>query len=102
VGRAKPIEIDTRSFTSQQQAMEFFRLMLNRYRVGDRVTSADARDLAALLKRHNEYSEKLGAGVDYFTVMVAPGFNTNCFEIVRTDGSRVDFSYQRCVDKRQT
>ena len=102
MARGKPIRTDTRTFATQSAAMEFFRLMLNRYPVGDRVTIADAQDLAALLKRHNEYAEKLGVGIDHFTVMVAPGFKTNCFEIVRTDGSRIDFSYQRCIDKRQT
>jgi hypothetical protein len=102
VARGKPIRTDTRSFATQSAATEFFRLMLNRYRVGDRVTIADAQELAALLKRHNEYAEKLGVGIDHFTVIVAPDFKTHCFEIVRTDGSRVDFSYQRCIDQRQT
>jgi hypothetical protein len=102
MGRAKPIEIDTRSFASLKDATEFFRSMLNRYRPRDRVSDGDAAHLAALLKRHNEYDEKVGVGIDHFAVMVAPDFKTHCFEIIRVDGTRVDFSYQRCIDKRST
>ena len=70
--------------------------MLNRYRPKQRVSEEDAADLAALLKRHSEYQEKLGTGIDHFEVMSAV-FGTQCFRIVRTDGTGVDFSYQRCI-----
>ena len=71
--------------------------MLNRYRPKQRVSEEDASHLAALLTRHSEYQEKVGIGIDHFEVMSAD-FRTQCFRIVRTDGTGVDFSYRHCID----
>lgn len=97
--RGKPVEIATRSFENQAQATEYFRGMLNRYKVGDLVSDDDALDLSALLERHDEYLQKVGVGVDHFEVM-ATGHGTNCFRIVRNDGSGTDFSYRHCITQR--
>jgi hypothetical protein len=92
----KPFTIDTRSFQRKGDAISYFRAMLNRYRPGDRVNDADAADLVALLKHHTEHKDKVGSGIDHFGVM-ANLYNTQSFEIVRSDGSRDDFSYKHCI-----
>lgn len=98
-GRGKPVVLETRLFENQTKAKDYFKEMLNRYSVGDRVNSQDEADLRALLQRHNEVSDKIGSGISHFEVMRAQ-FNTQCFCIARIDGSKIDFSYQRCIDKR--
>jgi hypothetical protein len=75
--------------------------MLNRYRPGERVNPDDATELASLLKRHNDYQSKVGVGITHFEVIPAE-FATQCFAVVRSDGSKEDFSYQRCIDQRKT
>jgi len=100
-GRAKPVVLSTRTFETQTQANLYFKEMLNRYGVGDRVSEADELDLRALLQRHNEVDDKVGCGISHFEVMHAD-FSTQCFCVARSDGSRVDFSYQRCIDRRHT
>jgi hypothetical protein len=97
---AIPFTIETRHFAKKNDAMRFFRAMLNRYRPGERVNEDDARDLAALLKHHTEYQEKVGAGIAHFGVMKNLYF-TQSFEIVRLDGSRDDFSYKHCITPKQ-
>ncbi|HDR9499062.1 TPA: DCL family protein [Burkholderia cepacia] len=87
------------SFDNQSLARQFFREMLNRYVPGERVSPEDTINLRALFKRHPEYATKKGSGIDYFEVM--PGdYGTQCFCAVRTDGSKEDFSYIRCVTQR--
>lgn len=76
--------------------MEFFKEMLGRYTPGDRVNDDDALHLAALLERHDEYSQKVGCGVDHYEVMRTTE-GTQCFRIVRTDGTGTDFSYLYCI-----
>ena len=90
----------TRSFANRKDATAFFRRMLNRYRPKQRVSDADAADSAALLTRHPEYEEKVGVGIDHFEVMSAE-FGTQCFRIVRTDGTGEDFSYPSCIAGRR-
>ena len=71
--------------------------MLHRYRPKQRVSEEDAYHLAALLKSHSEYETKVGTGIDHFEVMSAE-YGTQCFRIVRTDGTGAHFSYPHCID----
>ena len=99
MGRAKPFVLATRSFEKQGDATAFFRKMLNRYRPGDRVSEEDGLDVAALLERHTEYVAKVGCGVDHFEIVMTE-HGTQCFRIVRVNGTGTDFSYPHCISQR--
>lgn len=73
--------------------------MLNRYRPGERVRDEDGLDVAALLERHTEYVAKVGYGVSHFQLMMTE-HGTQCFRIIRKDGSGKDFSYPHCISQR--
>lgn len=98
-GRSKPVELATRSFEKQGDATAFFKAMLHRYHAGERVSVEDGLDVAALLERHTEYVAKVGCGVSHFEVMMTV-HGTQCFRIIRTDGSGTDFSYPHCISQR--
>ena len=91
---------DTRTFAKKGDAHEVFRVMLNKYDPGHRLTETDSIDLMALLKHHTEYSAKIGVGVSYLAVM-RNQFNTQSFQIVRIDGSTDDFSYKHCITPKK-
>ncbi|MBV8456133.1 MAG: DCL family protein [Acetobacteraceae bacterium] len=92
MARGNPVKLGTIDFATQSLASVFFKQMLARYRPGDRVSDEDALHLAALLQRYHEYEEKIGCGVDHFSVMMTE-HGTPCFRINRTDGTGTDFSY---------
>lgn len=101
MGKARSIQIDTRFFEKAGDATAFFSSMLQGYPQGARVSDADAEDLYALIKRHDEMPEKVGCGIDYFAVDAAPDYpDQRCFWIVRTDGSRIDVSYKHCLERK--
>jgi hypothetical protein len=101
MGRVRKIQIDTRLFQKAGDGTQFFSAMLNRYSVGDIVSDTDSRDQNALLKRHDEKDEKIGVGIDRFEVGEAPdGHNGKCFWIVRSDGTRIDFSFKHCLEAK--
>lgn len=77
----------------------FLKAMLNRYRPGERVGDEDGLDVAALLERHTEYVAKVGYGVSHFQLMMTE-HGTQCFRIIRKDGSGKDFSYPHCISQR--
>jgi Protein of unknown function (DUF3223) len=93
------IDLGTRTFESKASAEKFFKSMLNHYRPGERVDDDDARHLRALLEWHTEYNEKVGIGIDHFSVMWAEGdgYATQCFCVIRGDGTQIDFSYRHCI-----
>jgi hypothetical protein len=51
--RGNQIEIASRSFATQTEAVAYFKAMLSRYQPRERVNEEDSLDLAALLERHD-------------------------------------------------
>lgn len=104
MGNSRKIKLKTRTFEKAGDATAFFKEILNRYEIGERVNTADSADLMALLERHDERDEKVGSGVAGFTVDTppedAPPFSTRCFWIVQNDGTVVDFSYKHCLARK--
>lgn len=96
MARAKPITLGELEFARKGDAHAHLQTMLNRYRPGDRVTEADAVTLGHALDRHPDANEKKGVGVDHFMVRSAD-FGTQCFWVVRTDGSTERFSIKSCL-----
>jgi hypothetical protein len=97
---AKEFIIDTRTFAKKGDARDFFRAMLNHYKLGQRVNDLGTADLLALLTHHSERRAKIGAGASYIEV-ASNIHHTRSFWIVRVDGSRDDFSYQHCITPKK-
>src|SRR4051812_28234047 len=96
MGKHTPVCLDTCNFSKKGDATAFFREMLRKYAVGRRVSEDDAPHLLSLLKHHSDYLEKVGVGISHFIVMQAE-YGTQCFCIVRIDGSTEGFSYPHCI-----
>ena len=92
---AKPVSIGALSFRRKGDATNFFRNMLYRYELGDKVTVHDAKILAELVAQHPEASMKIGCGILSFSVRSAD-FGTRCFYVNRTDGTSEKFSFLVC------
>ena len=96
MARGKPVVLASREFDNQLRAREHFASMLRRYRPGERVSDEDAAELGDLFRRHPEYDERSGDGIDHFEVQKAD-FGSQCFRAVRRDGTWSRFSYKTCV-----
>lgn len=52
-----------------------------------------------VLNHHPDKAAKMGAGIDHLTVSRHSSFpDSRCFYVESTDGSRVDFSYRKCLE----
>ncbi len=100
----RKISLKTRTFEKSGDAKKFFSKMLQSYSVGDKVSESDAKDLIALLDRHDEKDEKIGVGISYFEVSLPPSeyppFTKQCFWIVRADGTKIDISISHCLERK--
>lgn len=96
---AKPHTIGLHTFDTQAAAVAFIQEVLYRHPLLEPITSDDHAFLLELLKKHPRAAEKIGAGVNYFTVEKAKG-GTQCFYITRIDGSRSEFSFMKCLRGR--
>ncbi len=104
MGKSRRVTLTTRSFEKAGDATAFFTAMLNRYGIGDRVSAEDATNLSALLERHEQVEEKAGTGIAGFEVNTppedVPQFSKRCFWIIRSNGTKIDFSIGHCLKPR--
>ncbi len=92
---AKPVQIGSLYFQRKGDADEYFRTMLYKYELGDKVSDDDAEILLLLVSNHPEADEKIGPGIDSFSVRTAD-FGTRCFWVNRSDGTTEKFSFKAC------
>lgn len=92
---AKPVSIGALNFKRRGDVTDYFRSMLYKYDLGDRVSDDDAKILAELVVGHPEATKKIGCGIQSFSVRTAD-YNTRCFWVNRTDGSTERFSFRAC------
>jgi len=94
----RTIQVGARRFESYREAHDVFADILHNYSPGSRVSDAHGELLMALLERHDDRDDKIGVGIDHFEVSNAPFNLPNlCFWIVRTNGTRIDFSFPHCL-----
>lgn len=96
MSKAQSIEIAGHLFPRKTDALIFLKIILNRYRPGEAVSADDSNFLFEALKRHPEAAAKIGPGVEGFVVRSAD-YGTQCFHVLRVDGSEERFSYKSCV-----
>lgn len=89
-----PVTLGPKYFAKKGDAIAFLNAMLSRYDVGDRVSADDAVILEAALARHPEAIERVGAGVESFSVRSAD-YGTKCFWVNRVDGTTGKFSHKK-------
>jgi hypothetical protein len=93
---AKPIIFGKYQFRTKKSAKEEIQRRINKYEVGDIVTSEDSLFFSGLFKLHDEYKEKVGLGIKH--IQVERDFHKNrCLYIHRTDNTKIDISWVHCV-----
>jgi hypothetical protein len=93
---AKPVTLGLHQFKKKGDAAAYLRAMLQKYDVGDRVSTDDAEVLRAALALHPDADAKMGCGITHFSVRSAD-FGSKCFWVNRTDGTTEKFSYKACI-----
>ena len=86
----------TLEFRNKAMACKYFQSLL---KVFGRIENCDAiTALIDLIHNHPRSDEKIGVGIDYFSVRQSPSnFGGSCFYITRLDGSHTDFSMKNCM-----
>lgn len=95
MSRAKSLSIGGHCFPSQKDAIFFLQQLLNIEPFAT-VREPFHSFLCDLVSRHPRAAEKIGKGIDHFTIGVGL-YGTRCFYLNRVDGSRTDFSFMKCV-----
>lgn len=86
------------SFPSKKAAKDFARSILASARSGMSLSGEQYLFAASLLEAHPDSIEKIGPGVAAIVAGPNPQFGSTCFFVVRTDGTREDFSFITAID----
>jgi len=70
--------------------------ILNSYKAGEVLNPTHFEYVYGMLENHPKYLEKIGCGIKNIKVDKS-SFNTNCFYIVRIDGTTEGFSVKECI-----
>lgn len=91
------VTIGSREFRTKTEANEHYSSMLRRYSWKEDVTGEDLKDLLYLIDEHPSHKEKIGPGIlRIYKDRTEHG--QGCFWIERTDGTKDDFSFKKCID----
>ncbi|GGV51113.1 hypothetical protein GCM10010245_80400 [Streptomyces spectabilis] len=91
--------IGPRRYASKKARQEAVQAILARYGLGQIVDQQeDHLLLRDLLDMHPDAAEKVGPGVDHFRVIATPRGHHKGPEAVLVDGTKVAFSYMKCLD----
>lgn len=85
------------NFPTKTALHEAIKDILHSYYPGDNLDAGDSDFMFDVLSMHPEAAAKIGVGVQSFTLAVDPKHRTKHFVLVRTDGTRTDFSYMKCL-----
>ena len=86
-------------FKSKKACVEFIKDMLKDYEPDALFCKIDEAFLLALLKQHPEYEDKVRPGILGIIKKKIPHYSSFGFVIIYQDGSEVDFSYRKCLNK---
>ena len=96
MGRGQHITIGQRSFETRKAANRFVEDLLYAQPLKLAIPEPHHSFLSAMISMHPRAEEKVGKGIDHFTVenSVRGG---RCFCLTRTDGTKTDFSFYECL-----
>lgn len=94
----EPIKLGDKEFKSLASIKSEMRALLSKHKDNEKFEKEEEKTLLDLLKYHHSYDEKV-KDFDYFTTGKPDKFAfSRCFFVVKKDGKKEDFSFQKCID----
>ncbi|KAK9816400.1 hypothetical protein WJX74_008289 [Apatococcus lobatus] len=93
-----PVHIGFKQFDSAEAALKYFYDLVKCLRREQDINEYEHKMVYDLLEKgHPSAAQKIGCGVAAFQIMKHHDIDSECFFVIRTDGSREDFSIRKSV-----
>ena len=96
MSRDQQLIIGQKSFKTRNAARLFVDDLLYGQPLNEAIQEPHHSFLRALIAMHPRAEEKVGQGIDHFTVVYSVR-GRRCFCLTRIDGSKTDFTFYECV-----
>src|SRR5215470_20142836 len=100
MSRGGRLTIGQRTFATRRDARHFVDDLLYGQPLKVTIPEPHHSFLRALISMHPYAEEKVGKGIDHFTVVHSVR-GRRCFCLTRIDGSNTDFTFYECVEGRR-
>jgi len=100
MSRGQRLTIGQRSFDTRKAARRFVDDLLYGHPLNVAIQEPHRSFLRALISRHPRAEEKVGKGIDHFSVVYSVR-GRRCFCLTRVDGTKADFTFYECVEGRR-
>lgn len=97
--RSSPITVAGEIFETKEALRRRCRSILYAYKPGQKLSTPDLAFMRDLIDRHENADDKIGCGIVAMFVM-PDAFGKQCFGLLRSDGSKTDFSFNSCLRKK--
>jgi hypothetical protein len=88
-----------RTFETPEQMYRYFSNLLNTVTLDQNLNEYEHKVLEQLLRKgHHNADAKIGVGVKALQARAHTYFANKSFFVIRTDGSKIDFSYRKCIE----
>ena len=95
---AKNYYVGDKFFNTQKELREHIRSILYRYRDFENLNDEDFEFMCEILNRHPDIDRKIKAGIKSIHAETNQDWNnTRSFFINRVDGTKTDFSFEKCI-----
>ena len=91
------IVIGQKKFPSKAAAHRHYSEMLSRATPQEPIPYPEAQELRDLLALHPRADQKIGVGIQAFTVDYGANGQNFCFHVIRSDGSQAHFGIDKCL-----
>lgn len=97
---ANPVTIGFRTFATGTECSDYFRSLLTQLSHEQDLNEYEFTMVMALLRKgHADPEGKIGSGVKAIQIKPHEEMDSICFFVHRTDGSKENFSYRKCIGR---
>ncbi|NCC99678.1 MAG: DUF3223 domain-containing protein [Bacteroidia bacterium] len=92
------MKIGNIDFKTKKDALNYYKEILNLYKIGETLSEKDKEKIIDLLKIHPDFSRKFSNGIKEIIIEKIPKYNSKAFHILDNNSELEAFSYIKCIN----
>lgn len=92
------MRVGNKEFKTKKDALNYYKEILNSYKIGETLNDKDKKDIIELLNIHPDFETKFCTGIQEVIVNKIPKYNSKAFFVLDNNSELEAFSYIKCIN----